>query len=34
MFSWEWEDFEEVVRKYGPIVEVAGPRSVISPKSA
>jgi hypothetical protein len=27
MFSWEWEDFEEVVRKYGPIVEDAGPLS-------
>lgn len=27
MFSWEWEDFEKVVRKYGPIVEDPGPLS-------
>jgi hypothetical protein len=27
MFSWEWEDFEEIVRKYGPVVEDAGPLS-------
>ncbi len=29
MFSWEWEDFGEIVKKYGPVVDDAGP--LISP---
>ena len=27
MFSWEWEDFEEIVKKSRPVVEDAGPLS-------